>query len=137
MRFSYIAVKKKSKWRTLPHSVSCLDGLVMDGDAGLQHSPIELCAGSELVSRLEAKQRVGARGDALADRMAGRFDTNSHRLDAPESRWRDAVPPVAPPIRRDSLRTALLFLAGPATTTHARGWWWVSDGGKTCLLQGT
>ena len=37
MRFSYIAVKKKSKWRTLPHSVSCLDGIVMDGDAVLQY----------------------------------------------------------------------------------------------------
>jgi hypothetical protein len=82
----------------------------------------ELCARSGLAPRLEAKQLVGARGDALAYRIAGRCDKNSYRYDAPESRWRDAVPPVAPPIRRDSLRTALLFFAVPATTTHTRGW---------------
>ena len=46
----------------------------------------ELCAGSELASRLEAKQQVGAQGDALAYRIAGHVDTNFHRLDAPESR---------------------------------------------------
>ena len=56
----------------------------------------ELCARSELASRLEAKQLVGAQGDTRVYRMAGRWDTNFHRSDAQTSRWRDAVPPVAP-----------------------------------------
>jgi hypothetical protein len=83
----------------------------------------ELCARSELVSRLEAKQLVGGAEHGSADRtlpLPGsqefwRCDIDSSAQAMPEESLTRCFASGRPDSHRGSLRKALLFLVGPST----------------------